>query len=232
MQRAAFGFPSVLRADATGLLAIGGDLNPDRLLVAYANGIFPWPHDGFSKLLWFCTSPRPVLIPGGIHVGKSTAKAIRREGLAVSFDAVFGDVIRGCAAMRRGDGLGTWITEGMISAYLELHEMGFAHSAETWRDGKLVGGVYGVSLGAAFFGESMFRTESNASKIALIALMQRLKEWDFRFLDCQMRTPIANSLGAADWDAATFQAALAEALERPTRRAGWKRTAEIFKAGR
>jgi leucyl/phenylalanyl-tRNA--protein transferase len=222
MQMAAFGFPSVDRASADGLLAVGGDLNPDRLLVAYANGIFPWPHAGSPRLLWFCTSPRPVLVPGAIHIGKSTAKAIRKEGVEVRFDSAFGEVIRGCAAMNRPDGASTWITEEMIAAYTRLHEMGYAHSAETWRDGKLIGGVYGVSLGAAFFGESMFRRESNASKIALIGLMQRLKEWDFKFLDCQMRTPIANSLGAVDWDSATFQAALTEALKTPTRRTGWK----------
>jgi leucyl/phenylalanyl-tRNA--protein transferase len=227
-QRAAFGFPSVIRAKADGLLTMGGDLNPVRLLVAYASGIFPWPCDGVAQLPWFCPSPRPVLIPGAIHLGKSTVKSIRKERLEISFDTAFGDVIQACAGMKRHRQHGTWITEEMICAYVQLHEAGFAHSVEAWRHGNLVGGVYGVSLGAAFFGESMFRTESNASKIALIALMRRLKEWGFKFLDCQMRTPIANSLGAVDWDAATFQAALSEALKSPTRRTGWKTATEIF----
>jgi len=222
-QRSAFGFPPVESARAHGLLAIGGDLNPVRLLVAYANGIFPWPQPGVPQIPWCCPSPRTVLLPGGFHLGRSTAKALRRESFEIRFDTAFPEVMNACAAMNRTDGTGTWITPAMIAAYIQLHELGFAHSIEAWREGRLAGGVYGVCLGAAFFGESMFHTAPNASKIALITLLQRLREWNFAFLDCQMRTPIANNLGAVDWDGATFQAALVAALQIPSRRAGWQR---------
>jgi leucyl/phenylalanyl-tRNA---protein transferase len=227
-QRSDFGFPPVELARDNGLLALGGDLNPVRLLVAYANGIFPWPSPGMRQIPWFCPSPRTVFLPGGIHIGRSTAKAIRRERYAMSFDTAFTEVINACASMKREDDNGTWITPALISAFVQLHELGFAHSVEAWRAGRLVGGVYGVSLGTAFFGESMFRIEPNASKIALIALLHRLKEWNYKFLDCQMRTPIANSLGAVDWDGAVFQTAMLEALKTPTRRTGWKQPAELF----
>ena len=220
-QRAACGFPPVESARAHGLLALGGDLSPVRLLVAYANGIFPWPSPGMPQIPWCCPSPRTVLLPARFHLGRSTAKVLRRNPFDLRFDTAFPDVIHACAAMNRPDGAGTWITPALVSAYVQLHELGFAHSVEAWRAGRLVGGVYGVTLGAAFFGESMFHTVPNASKIALITLLQRLREWNFAFLDCQMRTPIANTLGAVDWDGPTFQSALVEALNTPTRRIPW-----------
>jgi len=228
-QRSVYGFPPVDQARAHGLLALGGDLSPVRLLVAYANGIFPWPQPGMPQIPWCCPSPRTVLLPGAFHLGRSTAKAIRREHFEIRFDTAFPDVMNACAAMNRPDGPGTWITPALISAYLRLHELGFAHSVEAWREDRLVGGVYGVTLGAAFFGESMFHTAPNASKIALITLLRRLQEWQFHFLDCQMRTPIANSLGAVDWDRPTFQTALAEALKTSTRRTPWHNPANLPK---
>ena len=227
-QRAAHGFPDVELANAGGLLALGGDLNPVRLLVAYANGIFPWPDPGSPRVPWFYLAPRTVLVPGRIHLGQSSIKAVRRERLAISFDTAFPEIIQACATMNRRDGHGTWITPEMIAAYEELHALGFAHSVEAWRDGRLVGGSYGVSLGAAFFGESMFRTEPNTSKIALIALLQRLQAWNFQLFDCQMRSAIATTLGAVDWDSPTFQTALVAALKTPTRREGWKQPAQLF----
>ena len=226
-QRSACGFPPVESAREHGLLAVGGDLTPVRLLVAYANGIFPWPHPRLPQIPWFCPTPRTVLRPASFHLGRSTAKAIRRKPFEIRFDTAFPEVIHACAAMNRHDGGGTWVTREMISAYIQLHTLGFAHSVEAWHGDRLVGGVYGVSLGAAFFGESMFHTAPNASKIALITLLQRLREWNFPFLDCQMRTPIANRLGAVDWDRPTFQSALAEALKTPTRRTSWKKPAEF-----
>jgi len=228
-QRSAFGFPPVESARDQGFLTLGGDLTPVRLLVAYANGIFPWPHPGLPEIPWFCPTPRTVLLPENLHLGRSTRKAIRHEPFEISFDTAFPDVINACATMDRHDGGGTWITQAMISAYIQLHALGFAHSVEAWRDGRLVGGVYGVTLGAAFFGESMFHTAPNASKIALIALLRHLHEWQFQFFDCQMRSPVASSLGAVDWDGPAFQTALLNALKTPTRRTGWQTSAEPFR---
>lgn len=215
-----------------GFITRGGDLDPTRLLVAYANGIFPWPHEGISDILWFCPSPRPVLIPGAIHVGRSTVRAVRKRNFEISFDTAFSEVIHSCAGMRRRHERGTWITEDIISAYLKLFDLGFAHSVEAWHGDRLVGGVYGVTLGAAFFGESMFRIESDASKIALIALLEQLEEWNFKFLDCQMRTPIANQLGAVDWDGDYFQKVLEGALATPTRQSKWRVTRQVFELKR
>jgi leucyl/phenylalanyl-tRNA--protein transferase len=218
--RRALGFPPVSRARDDGLLAIGGTLSPERLLVAYANGIFPWPSAKRAPIPWFCPSPRTVLVPGQIRVNRSLRRAVRRAPFTTTFDRAFPAVITACARVPRPD-QGTWITPGMIEAYTHLHELGFAHSVETWNGDALVGGTYGVSLGAAFFGESMFTLESDASKIALYRLLEQLDEWRFRFLDCQMTTPHVLRLGAVEWSQDRFQAELRLALNAETRRGPW-----------
>lgn len=218
--RQALGFPPVSRARDDGLLAVGGTLSPERLLVAYANGIFPWPSSKRAPIPWFCPSPRTVLVPGEIRVNRSLRRAVRRAPFTITYDRAFPAVITACARVPRSD-QGTWITPAMIEAYTALHRLGFAHSVEAWHGDALVGGTYGVSLGAAFFGESMFTLESDASKIALYTLLRSLEAWRFRFLDCQMTTPHVRSLGAVEWSQDHFQTELRCALEAPTRRGPW-----------
>ena len=218
--RQALGFPPVSQADDDGLLAVGGDLSPERLLVAYANGIFPWPSKRTPLLPWFCPSPRTVLIPGRISVSRSARRTMRRAPFTMTYDRAFADVIAACATVPRHDG-GTWITPAMVRGYIRLHELGFAHSVEAWSGDRLVGGLYGVSLGAAFFGESMFRLESEASKVALLTLLDQLEAWNFHFVDCQMMTPHVQRLGAVDWELDEFQSALERALGVETRRGRW-----------
>jgi leucyl/phenylalanyl-tRNA---protein transferase len=218
--RRAAGFPPASKAGQDGLLAVGGDLSPERLLVAYANGIFPWPSSHSALIPWFCPSPRTVLVPGQIRVNRSLRRAVRRAAFTTTYDRAFPEVIAACAHVPRED-QGTWITPSMIEAYTRLHELGFAHSIEAWRGTELVGGLYGVSLGAAFFGESMFTLESDASKIALYQLLEQLDAWNFLFLDCQMTTPHVRSLGAVEWSFEHFQTRLHEALEVETRRGPW-----------
>ncbi|MBM2618277.1 leucyl/phenylalanyl-tRNA--protein transferase [Actinoplanes sp. LDG1-06] len=218
----AFGFPPVAKARRDGLLAVGGDLGPERLLVAYANGIFPWPSSGSESLPWFCPSPRTVIVPGEISVNRSTRRVVRRAPFTLTYDRAFPEVIAACATVPRDDD-GTWITPAMLQAYIRLHELGFAHSVEAWNGPKLVGGLYGVSLGGAFFGESMFHLESDASKVALVDLLDQLHMWDFQLVDCQMTTPHVRRLGAVELPQPQFQARLAKALERDTRRGPWER---------
>ncbi|HET6483126.1 MAG TPA: leucyl/phenylalanyl-tRNA--protein transferase [Actinoplanes sp.] len=217
--RRAFGFPPVSRARADGLLAVGGDLSPERLLVAYANGIFPWPSSTDDKIPWFCPTPRAVLVPGRIRLGRTLRRTARRAPFAITFDRAFPQVITACAELRRASG--TWITPEMTQAYIHLHRLGFAHSVEAWREDTLVGGVYGVSLGSAFFGESMFRREPDASKLALLALLDQLHRWNFAFLDCQQMSPHVERLGAVEWSLDHFQSQLGTALETDTRQGSW-----------
>jgi leucyl/phenylalanyl-tRNA--protein transferase len=218
--RRALGFPPVSRAAANGLLAVGGDLSPERLLVAYANGIFPWPGSEDPRLPWYCPSPRTVLVPGEVRVNASLRRALRRSPFTITFDRAFGDVITACALVPRKDD-GTWITPSIVRAYTRLHDLGFAHSVEAWNGTALVGGVYGIALGAAFFGESMFTLESDASKIALFRLLERLAARNYLLLDCQTTTPHVVSMGAVDWTQEQFQARLAKALESDTERGPW-----------
>ena len=215
-------FPDPRKADDDGLVAYGGDLNPQRVISAYAQGIFPWPYDAKTPLLWFSPDPRMVLRPDELHVSKSLQKTIARQSFELRLDTAFADVIRHCATVRRPRQRGTWITDEMIRAYITLHEMGFAHSAEAWHEGKLVGGIYGVSLGAAFFGESMFTREPNASKVAFVHLVRRLQAWDFHFLDCQIYTEHLARFGATPWPRTRFLKALEKALEEPTRKGPWR----------
>lgn len=214
-------FPDPAEAEPDGLLAVGGDLAPDRLLLAYAMGIFPWYSDGLP-ILWHSPDPRTVLRPAHIHLSRSLRKTLRRGRFEVRLDTAFERVITRCAEIERPDADGTWITDDMRAAYCRLHELGFAHSAEAWCEGRLVGGVYGVSLGAAFFGESMFAEEPDASKVAFVTLVAQLVRWGFDFVDCQVHTENLERFGAEAWERERFLAVLAESLEAPTRRGPWR----------
>ncbi len=217
-----FTFPDPREADAEGLVALGGSLDPGRVLAAYAQGIFPWPYDADAPVLWFSPDPRMVLRPDELHVSKSLRKIIAKQTFEVRYDTAFAEVIRRCAAVRRPGQRGTWITGEMIRAYERLHEMGFAHSAEAWSKGRLAGGLYGVSLGAAFFGESMFTQDPNASKVAFVHLVRHLQTWEFHLVDCQVYTEHLARLGAAPWPRARFLDTLAKALMVPTHQGLWR----------
>jgi leucyl/phenylalanyl-tRNA--protein transferase len=212
-------FPVPAEADQHGLLAYGGDLLPERLLSAYARGIFPWYDE--DPILWFSPDPRMVLLPAELRINRTLAKNLRRGLYEVRVDTAFEQVIRRCAEVPRPGQDGTWITDDLMTGFLRLHELGFAHSVETWHEQELVGGIYGMSLGAAFFGESMFAARSDASKVAFVALARQLEAWGFHFLDCQVHTPNTEALGAREWPREEFLAALALALEEPTRRGRW-----------
>lgn len=213
-------FPPASRAEPGGLLAVGGDLAPERLVLAYSRGIFPWPHEGMP-LLWFSPDPRMLLRPREVRVTRSLRARLRRGAFELRCDTRFAEVMSACAGAPRAGQDGTWITDAMRVAYGELHARGLAHSVEVLRDGELVGGLYGVSLGAAFFGESMFSRATDASKVAFVALAQVLAAWDFDFLDCQLPTSHLASLGARPCARAAYLVELARALERPTRAAAW-----------
>lgn len=182
--------------EPNGLLAAGGDLSPERILTAYRAGIFPWFNED-DPILWWSPNPRMVLFPNELKISRSLKKTLRNKSYEIRVDNAFSQVMYACAAPRK-DQLGTWIHPEMVKAYTTLHEMGFAHSIETWMDGELVGGLYGLALGKIFFGESMFSRQPNVSKIALVHLVKQLKNWDFGLIDCQINTTHLASLGARD----------------------------------
>lgn len=213
-------FPDPRHANPDGLLAIGGDLSVTRLLLAYRLGIFPWYEDGYP-ILWWSPPRRCVVDPAAFHISRSLGRLLRRGRFTITFDQAFPAVMRACGETRIEEGKGTWITEDMIDAYCTLHEAGFAHSAEAWYEGQLAGGIYGVSLGSAFFGESMFKRVTNASKIAFAALAQRLSDWQFSMIDCQITNPHLQSLGSYEISRAEFLRRLAHALTFPTRVGKW-----------
>lgn len=213
-------FPPAAEAE-DGLLAVGGDLRPERLVLAYSQGIFPWYEQG-QPILWHSPDPRMVLQASRLHVPRSLAKAMRRDTYTFTLDAAFGDVIAGCAAAYRPGQRTTWITPAMRKAYGELHRRGLAHSVETWVGGKLVGGLYGVSLGGAFFGESMFAKEPDASKAAFATLVAQLVRWGIELIDCQVYTDHLARFGAEEWTRRRYLRALAKALETPTRPGPWR----------
>lgn len=217
----ALAFPPPDHAEPSGLLAVGGDLSPDRLLLAYSMGIFPWPLVE-RPLLWFSPDPRMVLRPPELRISRSLAKTLRRGGFEVRLDHDFHRVVRRCAEVPRRGEAGTWITPDMATAYARLHDLGYAHSAEAWQDGELVGGLYGVSLGAGFFGESMFADRPDASKVAFVTLVRQLEAWGFDLIDCQVHTQHLARFGAAEWPRRRFLAALERSLAAPTRRGAWK----------
>jgi leucyl/phenylalanyl-tRNA---protein transferase len=187
-------FPDLDEADESGLLAIGGDLSIERLKLAYSKGIFPWYEDGMP-ILWWSPDPRMVLFPDKMIISHSLKQSIKKQQFTVTIDKAFGKVIRNCSKTPRKGENGTWITREMRNAYIDLHEAGYAHSAEAWFDGKLVGGLYGVALGKVFFGESMFHHLTNASKVALYFLVEKLSNWNFEIIDAQVYTNHLESLG-------------------------------------
>ncbi|NLC70292.1 MAG: leucyl/phenylalanyl-tRNA--protein transferase [Desulfuromonadaceae bacterium] len=189
-------FPPPHLAEADGLLAVGGDLSPERLLLAYSMGIFPW-YDRVP-ILWWSPDPRVILEPQRLHVSRRLARTVRAGKFIVTVDKAFREVIRLCATVPRKDQGGTWITAEMEKAYVLLFETGFAHSVECWQEDKLAGGIYGVCLGRCFFGESMFHRETDASKVALVHLMDHLHRKGFAFLDCQLPSSHLVSLGARE----------------------------------
>jgi len=192
-------FPPPVLARPDGLLAVGGDLSPERLLLAYQSGIFPWFSDG-DPILWYCPNPRMVLFPEKLKVSKSLRKSMRIGGFEVTFNSEFKGVIRNCAEVKRKDQYGTWITDDMMEAYLKLHELGHAVSVEVWNDGALVGGLYGIDLPeyGIFCGESMFSKKTDASKMGFAFLVHKLYERGYKLIDCQMYTDHLASLGAEE----------------------------------
>jgi leucyl/phenylalanyl-tRNA--protein transferase len=213
-------FPDPQESEADGLLAVGGDLSPERLLAAYAAGIFPWFNPG-SPILWWSPDPRLVLRPAWLHVPRSLERALRRGRYQVRADTAFDQVIRRCAEAPRPGQPGTWITRDMLRAYQRLHRLGFAHSFEAWEGDVLAGGLYGVSLGRAFFGESMFADRADASKVALVASIRWLAARGVELTDCQVHTEHLARFGAREIPRARFLAELAVALAHPTLRGKW-----------
>ncbi len=189
-------FPPPAFADSSGLLAVGGDLSLERLLLAYSTGVFPWFNEN-DPILWWSPDPRCILEPEDLKISRSLGKVLRRKTFEVSCDRAFLQVVQACADSPRGEVEGSWITPQMLEAYCRLHEKGYAHSIETWHQGRLVGGLYGVCLGRCFFGESMFHRESNASKVAFVSLVQALQRCNFELIDCQMPNSHLMSLGAS-----------------------------------
>lgn len=191
-------FPDADKAltEPDGLLAMGGDLSPQRLITAYTNGIFPWYSEG-QPILWWSPDPRAVLFPDKLKISRSLDKVIRNTSYEIKFDTAFRQVITACAAPRK-NGDGTWITPDMINAYCQLHESGIAHSIETWQDGQLTGGLYGLAIGKVFFGESMFSIERDASKLAFVYLARRLAHNAYELIDCQLHSTHLATLGAED----------------------------------
>jgi len=212
--------PELALDDPNGLLAIGGDLSAARLLGAYQKGIFPWFEEG-DPVLWWCPDPRAVLLPDEFHLSRSLRKTLRRGGFSVSVNQCFDQVITTCAAIRMPEQ--TWITPQMIQAYQNLHSLGYAHSVETWYDNKLCGGIYGVAIGRMFFGESMFSTRSNASKIALFKLVKLARELDIRAIDCQIPSQHLTSLGSRLLPRTDFLLMLAEAGNGGPEGTDWQR---------
>ncbi|RME67204.1 MAG: leucyl/phenylalanyl-tRNA--protein transferase [Nitrospirae bacterium] len=213
-------FPPPEYAEEDGLLAVGGDLRVERLLKAYKEGIFPWYSEG-SPILWWSPNPRPVIFPERIKISRSLRQKIKKDIFQVTMDRAFERVILLCREVHLAKDGDTWLTHEMIDAYVRLHSEGYAHSVETWMDGRLVGGLYGVSLGAAFFGESMFTTVSDASKVALVALTAQCKLWGFHFIDAQVRTEHIMRFGAVELPRSEFLMLLKKALNFPTKRGRW-----------
>lgn len=214
-------FPPPDYADPSGLLAVGGDLSTERLLEAYRVGIFPWYSED-QPILWWSPDPRFVLYLEDFKVSRSLRKTLKKGVFRVTLDRAFEEVIDACAAIAREDQNGTWIVPEMKQAYVNLHGLGYAHSVETWFNGELAGGLYGVSLGKAFFGESMFHHKTDASKVALAVLVEKLKTWRFHFIDSQLATEHMLSLGAREVPRRLFLKQLGSALGQPTKRGKWR----------
>ncbi|HEV7556580.1 MAG TPA: leucyl/phenylalanyl-tRNA--protein transferase [Kofleriaceae bacterium] len=212
-------FPPVHLAE-DGLLALGGDLRPERLLLGYTQGIFPWYAENLP-ILWHSPDPRMVMTTRDLVIQRSLRKSIKRKPYRLTMDAAFPDVLLGCAEAPRPGQTGTWLIPEMVDAYGRLFELGFAHSIEAWEGSKLVGGLYGVSLGAAFFGESMFAKAPDASKIAFAACVRQLDDWRIGLIDCQVHTEHLERFGAYEVPRLRYIELLTQALDEPTRRGRW-----------
>jgi len=221
-------FPNVELAlqEPDGLLAVGGDLSEDRLLLAYCSGIFPWYGPG-QPILWWSPDPRLVLFPNRLRISRSLAKTIRKAVFTLTLDQAFEAVISACAEPRAGQA-GTWITPAMMNAYRELHAAGYAHSLECWQDGRLAGGLYGVAIGRIFFGESMFVRSTDASKVAFVGLVRQLSRWGFTLIDCQVHTTHLASLGAEAIPRREFIRTLEHACLQPPSNRAWQLDADIL----
>jgi leucyl/phenylalanyl-tRNA--protein transferase len=209
-------------AEPNGLLAVGGCLSVTRLLNAYRHGIFPW-YNANEPILWWSPDPRLVLFPEHLQVSRSLRKTLRKNTFTVTFDTAFDKVITACAESRQNRE-GTWITQDIMEAYRELHRLGFAHSAETWRADELVGGLYGIAIGRVFFGESMFHTKTDASKTAFAVLVRHLRDWHFALIDCQVHTPHLASLGAELIGRNDFMRLLDRYCPQPAATCAWQNT--------
>ncbi len=216
-------FPFIKKAlkDPNGLLAVGGCLSTDRLLNAYRQGIFPWYNDD-EPILWWTPDPRLVLFPDQLIISQSLRKTLKKQKFTVTIDQAFEQVIEACAQPRKDEN-GTWITNEIATAYTKLHHLGFAHSAEAWFEGELVGGLYGVTIGQMFFGESMFHTMTDASKVAFVTLVEQLKNWDYQLIDCQVHSPHLASLGAVNLNRDKFKSLIDKHCEAPASILAWQK---------
>jgi len=219
-------FPDPSRAAADGLVAVGGDLGPGRLLDAYRRGIFPWYEQG-QPILWYSPDPRFVLRARDLRISRSLRRRMADRPYEVRLDTAFQGVIEACAATPRPGQDGTWITDDMVRAYTELHGLGWAHSAESWLDGRLVGGLYGVSIGGLFFGESMFAWADDASKIAFVSLVRQMQRWGIETIDCQVPTDHLARFGAGAWPRREFLRVVAELVGSPSRMGPWRLDGDI-----
>ena len=217
-----FQFPPVSLAldEPNGLLAIGGDLSPERLLAAYRRGIFPWFNPG-EPILWWSPDPRAVLFPDKIKISRSLRKTLNKNLFTVTTDLAFDEVVAACQAPRSKQ-KGTWITPEMRIAYSNMHQLGHAHSVECWHDNELVGGLYGMAIGQVFFGESMFSREKDASKVALVALADKLIEWGYQLIDCQVQSEHLSTLGAEDMPREQFCKLLQQLVDGVPSEAAWR----------
>jgi leucyl/phenylalanyl-tRNA--protein transferase len=213
-------FPDPSLAEEDGLLAIGGDLSINRLILAYSNGIFPW-YDKDSPILWWALNPRMVLLLDNFKISKSLKQQLKKNEFKITFDKAFKEVINQCSKIPRKNQQGSWITDEMKNAYVNLHKAGFAHSVECYSNNKLLGGLYGVSLGKVFFGESMFHLQTNVSKIAFCALIQQLRTWNFQIIDAQMETPLLKNFGAYLIPFEDYSEKLCNALNHDTKKGNW-----------
>ncbi len=216
-----YAFPSVEAASPEGIVCAGGNLSPGLLLSAYRQGIFPWYGEG-EPILWWSPDPRFVILPETLHVPASSARLLKRREFTLSLDRDFGGVISACARANRPGQDGTWILPDMIAAYKRLHELGYAHSVEVWREGELAGGLYGMSLGGAFFGESMFSVSSGASRVGFLNLAAMLFRQGFSLIDSQVRTDYVAGMGGVDLPRKLYLDRLAVALKQPDRRGSWR----------
>lgn len=212
-------FPPADEAGKDGIVAVGGDLSPERLIAAYSKGIFPWYSEG-EPILWWSPNPRMVIFPDEIHISRSLKRVLNRNLFSITFDRCFDSIIESCGQPRKYQ-RGTWITVEMVAAYKRLHELGYAHSLEVWKDDVIVGGLYGVALGACFFAESMFHRISNASKFGLVRFVQILSKLNFKLVDCQIPSSHLKTMGAREISRSEFLDLLGKSLQMENLRGNW-----------